>query len=266
MAIFRWDDFCERFAQAYVPISHEPSRDGRQRRFFRHNALDERMDISKQLTAANRCSLFMSVITAYDGDVSKSSDTATSYNFITWRRHVLFWARSAQASAALSPLDELAAADAKHRAVTAATDFIAFLGVRHEGRPDPLAKALGIDLGTVSIATLPVSFNGWWIASVSLDQLEPRPKCLPDGDFDDALLADLFADIMPSAPPRRPMRPAPEPDQEPEPNPETSEEPEPAGGGDDAPVEGGDGAAASDSTGQAGDYATAEALATAKTS
>lgn len=54
MSVFRFDNFCEAYAQAQSYLRHIPSKDGRQARFFRHRALDERMEIVKRLAAFDK--------------------------------------------------------------------------------------------------------------------------------------------------------------------------------------------------------------------
>lgn len=192
--IFRFDNFCENWATAYAPISHISGKNSKQKRFFRHDTIDERLDVVKNLTSL-KCDLFMSCITAFDGEVTASSENAAKPNFYAWRRHVLFWAKSTDAAGqkagvASTPLDEISAAEAKARGVEAATDFIAFVSELREDRKSVFA---GIDMESIEIATLPVSFNGWWITVINFDHLEPRQKCIVDSKYNTELIATLFA-------------------------------------------------------------------------
>lgn len=194
--LFRFDNFCENFAMAYLPVSHVPSKDGRQARFFRHNSLDERAEIHKRLAATDKCDLFMSVITAYDGELIRSSENAPDPNFYIWRRHVLFWSHQEAANLSRVPLDEEAAADAKARGVEAATDFLAFCAACQDPRRFPQAADRiidGIDFDSVEITTLPVTFDGWWITVINFDQEEPRAKCADPEKYDQTLLQQLWA-------------------------------------------------------------------------
>lgn len=199
MSVVRFDHFCEKFAQCYKPISHKPGRDGKGKRFFRHDTLDERIAFVKSLITFNETDLIMSVITAYDGELTRLSENATQPNFIAWRRHVLFWARQEQGSATKVPMDsEDAAAEAKTRAVDAAVDFIAFLSKvtdKHLPPQKRIKELEGIQLDELEIATLPVAYNGWWAAVINFDHLEPREKCVIDNRYQLDLVEELFPNI-----------------------------------------------------------------------
>lgn len=199
MSVFRWDCFCEKFAQIYSPISHVPSKNGKGKRFFRHDTIDERIAFVKGLITLNETDLIMSVITAYDGELARLSETAPQPNFIAWRRHVLFWARQEQGSAVKAPMDsEDAAAEAKTRAVDAAVDFIAFLAKvtdKHLPPQKRIKELDGIQLDELEISTLPVAYNGWWAAVINFDHLEPREKCVIDGRYQEELVKELFPNI-----------------------------------------------------------------------
>lgn len=193
--LFRFDNFCEAFAQVYQPISHVPSKDGRTARFFRHNSLDERSEIHKRLAAFDKCNLFMTVITAFDGELIPGSEKAIDPNFYIWRRHVLFWSHQAPASKSVVPNDEEAAADAKAHGVDAATDFLAFVVDCQNPRkhPKPAERAIdGVDLESVEISTLPMAFDGWWVTVINFDQMEPRHKCVIDEKYSTTKLDEFF--------------------------------------------------------------------------
>ena len=193
--LFRFDNFCENWAMAYTPISHVPSKDGRQARFFRHNSLDERAEIHKRLAATDKCDLFMSVITAFDGELIRSSEQAPDPNFYIWRRHVLFWSHQSPANLSRVPADEEAAAEAKARGVEAATDFLAFVATCQDSVrfPRPADRIIdGVDLDSVEISTLPMAFDGWWVTVINFDQMEPRQKCANPEKYDQGILARLW--------------------------------------------------------------------------
>lgn len=193
MSVFRFDDFCEKWATAYTPIAHVAGKSSKQKRFFRHDTIDERLEVAKNLTTVSKCDLFMSVITAFDGELAGLSENAGKPNFYSWRRHVLFWARSEGGTTTkTAPIDEVAAAEAKARGVECATDFIAFITKLGEDRKTVWA---GVDLDSIEIATLPVSFNGWWITVVNFDHLEPRNKCVIDSKYNEEIVRSLFGDL-----------------------------------------------------------------------
>lgn len=193
--LFRFDNFCEAFAQVYKPIGHIPSKDGRVARFFRHHSLNAHSEIPKRLAAFDKCDLFMTVITAFDGELIASSENAPDPNFYIWRRHVLFWSHQAPANKAVVPNDEEAAADAKAHGVEAATDFIAFVAACQDPRkhPKPDERAIdGVDLDSIEIATLDMLYDGWWVTVVNFDQLEPRQKCVIDEKYSSATIDEFF--------------------------------------------------------------------------
>ena len=186
MPLFRFDNYCEAYAQAQPYIGHVPSKDGRQARFFRHQALDERMEIIKRISAFDKCDIFMSVITAFDGELMHSSENAPDPNFYVWRRHVLFWTHQNPGEMSVVPNDEESAADAKARGVEAATDFIAFMaqGADTHNKKHFIPALRGVDFDSIEIVTLPMTLDGWWITCLNFDQGEPRQKCFVDAVFD----------------------------------------------------------------------------------
>lgn len=191
--VFRFDNFCERFAQCY--LGHVPSKDGRQARFFRHNSIDEDAEIHKRLAAFDQCDLFMSVITATDGELTRTSENAPSPNFYVWRRHVLFWTHQDAATQSRVPNDEEAAADAKARGVDAATDFIAFMAYLKDPKKGNVTELAGVDLDSIEIASLSMHFSGWWVTVINFDQLEPRQKCVLGEHYDRQMLEELFPGV-----------------------------------------------------------------------
>lgn len=196
---FRFDNFCEYFARIYTPVSHVPSKDGRQTRFFRHDSIDERSEIHKRLAAPDKCDTFMSVITSTEGQLIRSDEKAAFPNFYIWRRHVLFWEHQAAATTSIVPNDEEAAAEAKARGVDCATDFIAFLSECQDPRRYPNAKDRiidGVDLDSVEIVSLPRSFDGWWITVLNFDQLEARNRCVIDERYNQELLSEMFPQMF----------------------------------------------------------------------
>lgn len=192
--MFRFDNFCERWAMIYKPLSHVISADERGKRFFRHDSQEEMMDIAKALTTVNGHDRIMSVITAFDGDLVRSSDQAARPNFYVWRRHVLFWVRQAQGRNT-GPISENAAAEAKAAAVDMARDFITFLDFASDSRRGNMKELSGIDLDSIEISTLPVHFNGWWIAVLHFDHQEAREKCNSELNYLVELLQTQFPDL-----------------------------------------------------------------------
>lgn len=196
--MYRFDNFCESFARIYTPISHVPTKDGRQTRFFRHDSIDARSEIHKRLAASDRCSLFMSVITQSEGQLIRSEEKATAPNFYIWRRHVLFWLHQTPATLSQVPSDEEAAADAKARGIDVATDFLAFVAECQDPHlfPRPQDRAIdGVDLDSVEIVSLPQVFDGWWITAVHFDQLEPRNRCILERNYSPSLTTELFPQL-----------------------------------------------------------------------
>lgn len=191
--IFRFDNFVEKWCSIYKPIGHVPG-DIKNRKFYRHDGMDERLDIVKNLVTANRGDVFASVITAFDGELARSAENAPKPNFYVWRRHVLFWVKGA-IGAKGAPIDEESAAEAKARGVEIATDFIAFLDHCADPRRGNMAELRGVDFDSVEIATLPVSYNGWWITVINFDHMEPRDKCIKEAKYDTDALAEAFTTL-----------------------------------------------------------------------
>lgn len=188
--IFDYPAFCRAWAQAYKPF-HQTGRKTLQNCCLLHDTIDERGEIVKKLVNVQDNGLFMSVITAFDGGLFALTDDASRPNFYSWRRHALFWAK------AIDPTEE-AAASAKLLAVETAQDFIAFISAVTDKHltPSPPFQVDWQD-GPPTVATLPVSFNGWYVASVSFTQLHPRQKCLVPDRYDTDALAAQFPFLSP---------------------------------------------------------------------
>ena len=195
--MFRFDNFCERWAASYLNIKHLiNSKAGKGKHFFRHDTLDERVAFVQNLKTLNEGDLIMSCITAFDGEITSLRGRPDAIN---WRRHVIFWCRQTRATQSVAPMHEEHAADAKARAVDAAVDFIAFLEKVKDPHNRPLqwAKALdGVDFEDMELVTLPVSLNGWWAAVINFDHIEPRNKCVIDSKYDEELLNELFPGLF----------------------------------------------------------------------
>lgn len=183
--IFRFDNFCEAWAAAYRPISHIPSKDGRNARFFRHDTPEQFEEVCKRLVQPDKCDLFMTVVTQYDGELVRESENSSAPNFYSWHRHVLFWSHQAPAARSVVPNDEEAAADAKSLAIQTAEDFIAFLQmcVNPKDKEHYIDDLRGINFDSIEVLTLPRAFDGWWIAVINFEHDMPRKKCVIDEQY-----------------------------------------------------------------------------------
>lgn len=97
MSVFRFDNFCERWASAYKSLSHIPDRESKNKRFFRHDSIDE-------LSAAEAKARGVEMATDFIAFMVHCADP--SAKFIAAKIH-LYRSKVLEASATTLEMEEL---------------------------------------------------------------------------------------------------------------------------------------------------------------
>lgn len=167
--MFRMDDYLERWAQNYLPLSHQPEAGSKGKRFYRIHSITEVAPFLTNLTNAQTPS--MGYVTQVDAVL-----TGQGEKFLMREHRVFFFVKQQGVSVQNGVTEELAATDAKMEGYEMAQDLLAWLysDWKKNGNKD----LAGIDFKGAAIFTTPQQFNGWWPTEVTFSQLSPRNLCV----------------------------------------------------------------------------------------
>lgn len=167
--IFRLDNYLEQWAQVYKPISHDPTRGSRDKRFYRMDSITRLEEFTANLTQAKSPS--MAVVTQMDGAVEGSSN-----KFMRYTHRIFFMVKQTDTNALRGVIDELGAADAKAEGQELAQDLLAWF---YEDKDKNKNKELaGLDFSTATVFSVPQKFNGWWPTELVIEHVVPRDLCI----------------------------------------------------------------------------------------
>lgn len=162
------DNYLERWAEAYTPISHLPDAGSKERRFYRMDSITSIAPFMANIVNAKSPS--MAYITQIDARLAGQSK-----KFVVVTHRVFFLVKQAGTKLQNGVTEELAATDAKIEGYEMAQDLIAYLqDDKRNGNKD----LDGIDFDGASIFTTPQQFNGWWPTEVVFTQMQPRMLCV----------------------------------------------------------------------------------------
>lgn len=172
--IFRIDNYLEKWAQRYKPISHDPTRGSRDKRFYRIDSITRVEDFATNLTQAKSPS--MAVVTQMDGAFDGASN-----KFIRYTHRIFFFVKQPAANLSRGVIDEVGAADAKAEGQELAQDLMAWL--YHDKTVNRNKDLAGLDFSTATAFTVPQKFNGWWPTEVVIEHLVPRNLCVNEEKY-----------------------------------------------------------------------------------
>lgn len=165
--IFRVDNYLEQWAQVYKPISHDPTRGSRDKRFYRMDSITRLEEFLANMAQAKSPS--MAVVTQMDGAVEGSSN-----KFMRYTHRIFFMVKQTDTNALRSVIDELGAADAKAEGQELAQDLLAWF-YEDKNKNKELA---GLDFSTATVFSVPQKFNGWWPTELVIEHVVPRDLCI----------------------------------------------------------------------------------------
>lgn len=169
MGNFRMDNYLEKWAMDYKPISHDLEAGGKGKRFYRIDAITSLAPFTANLINAKSPS--MAYVTQFDSTLGGAGN-----KFLMMEHRVFFFVKQQGVSLQNGVTEELAAADAKAEGAELAQDLLAYL--LHDKKQNRNPDLLGIDLDGAAIFTTPQQFNGWWPTELVFGQMVSRLLCV----------------------------------------------------------------------------------------
>lgn len=166
---FRMDNYLERWAEMYKPISHCAGSTGKERRFYRIDSFTSIEPFASKLNLVK--SPCVAFVTQVDMNVRGNSDA-----FLLENHRVFFLVKQEGPGSAGGLRDELAATEAKRQGREIAEDCLAYL--YYDMRTNRNKDLAGIDFSSATIYSMPRQFNGWWPVELIFAQLSPRKLCV----------------------------------------------------------------------------------------
>lgn len=167
--MFRMDDYLEKWAVKYKPLSHDPEGGSKGRRFYR---LDAITSVAPFLTnAVSAKSPSMAYITQFDATLTGSGE-----KFMMREHRVFFFVKQSGSVLQNGVNEGVAAAEAKAEGAEMAQDLLAY--IYNDWKKNHNKDLEGIDFKGAAIFTTPQQFNGWWPTEVTFSQLVPRQLCV----------------------------------------------------------------------------------------
>lgn len=166
---FRYDNYIEQWAQMYKPISHDPTRGSRDKRFYRIDSITRLEDFAVNLSQAKSPSV--AVVTQLDGAIDGASN-----KFMRYTHRLFFIVKQADTNIAKGIIDELSAADAKAEGQELAQDLFAWL--YYDKCKNKNKDLAALDFETGAAFTVPQKFNGWWFTEVVIEHVVQRELCV----------------------------------------------------------------------------------------
>lgn len=196
---FRFDNLLEQWAEYYLPLSHNPSREARHRTFFRLSMIDANSEFVRNFaTTPSPC---MGYAAHIDAELAQQNPKN-----ITYRHVIYFMIKQPQSTLSkTAATDEQGATEARFETDEMAQDLLSYLftlkGIAN-GKTKPadleldlfdfppvvLDKATreglrGLQLDGAHWGTLPVAYAGWQICGLTIEQLQPRQLCIAPNKY-----------------------------------------------------------------------------------
>jgi hypothetical protein len=163
------DEYLERWAEKYKPISHVPNAGSKEKRFYRIDAITSIPSFAANLVNAKSPS--MAYVTQVDGTLGGQSE-----KFIMLSHRVFIFVKQQGANLQNGVTEELAATDAKLLGAEIAQDLLAY--IYHDWKKNGNKDLAGIDFKGSVIFTTPQQFNGWWPTELTFNEIVSRNLCV----------------------------------------------------------------------------------------
>lgn len=171
----RMDEYLERWAEKYKPISHIPNAGSKEKRYYRIDAITSIPSFAANLIHAKSPSL--AYVTQVDATLGGQGD---KFLMITHRVFVLVKQEGATLQNGVT--EELAATDAKAMGAEIAQDLLAYI---YHDKKNGNKDLDGIDFKGSVIFTTPQQFNGWWPTELTFNQIVSRNLCVNPEKYND---------------------------------------------------------------------------------
>lgn len=174
MSIFRIDNYLERWAQNFKPISHDPTQGSKNKAFYRMDSIHRLDEFASNLSGAK--SPCLCVVTQMDGsghpDIGKKM-------FYTHR--IFFAVRQQSPDISKGIIDEVAAADSKAEGQELAQSLLAYM---YDDKTKNKNKDLiALNFASAAISSLPQKFNGWWFTELVMEHIMAKDYCVNPQDY-----------------------------------------------------------------------------------
>lgn len=166
--MIRMDEYLERWAEIYKPISHKPNAGSKEKRFYRIDSITSIPSFAANLINAKSPSL--GYVTQVDGTLGGQSE-----KFIHLTHRVFVFVKQQGVSLQNGVTEELAATEAKLLGSEIAQDLLAYC---YHDKKSGNKDLDGIDFKGSVIFTTPQQFNGWWPTELTFNQIVSRNLCV----------------------------------------------------------------------------------------
>lgn len=169
------DEYLERWAEKYKPISHVPNAGSKEKRFYRISAITSMPDFTAKIVNAKSPSL--AYVTMVDGTLGGQSE---KFIMLTHRVFILIKQQGAVLQNGVA--EDIAATDAKLLGAEIAQDLLAYI---YNDKKNGNKDLAGIDFKGSVIFTTPQMFNGWWPTELTFNEIVSRNLCVnPEKYYD----------------------------------------------------------------------------------
>lgn len=173
----RMDNYLEKWAMMYKPVSHDPTKGAKGKRFYRIDAITSIPSFVANLINAKSPSI--GYITQIDATL-----TGNEEKFLVLEHRVFVFVKQAGTTLQNGAVEEVAAAEAKAEGMEVAQDLLAY--IKKDKRNNKNTELEGqIDYKGASIFTTPQQFNGWWPTELVFSQIIPRKLCIDNEKYYD---------------------------------------------------------------------------------
>lgn len=162
------DEYLERWAEKYKPISHVPNAGSKEKRFYRIDAITSIPSFAANLVNAKSPS--MAYVTQVDGTLGGQSE---KFIMLTHRVFILIKQQGAVLQNGVA--EDIAATDAKLLGAEIAQDLLAYI---YNDKKNGNKDLAGIDFKGSVIFTTPQMFNGWWPTELTFNEIVSRNLCV----------------------------------------------------------------------------------------
>lgn len=166
---FRMDNYLEKWAMIYKPVSHIPDAGSKGKRFYRIDAITSLSPFLANLVNAGSPSL--AYVTQFDSTLCGQGN-----KFISVEHRVFVLVKQQGINLQNGVTEELAATEAKAEGAEIAQDLLAY--IQEDYRKNHNKDLAGIDLAGSAIFTTPQQFNGWWPTELIFSQVSSRMLCV----------------------------------------------------------------------------------------
>lgn len=173
--MIRMDEYLERWAEKYKPISHIPNATSKEKRFYRIDSITSIPSFAANLINAKSPSI--GYVTQVDATLGGQAE-----KFLYLTHRVFVFVKQQGHTLQNGITEELAAAEAKQLGAEIAQDLLAYI---YQDKKKGNKDLDGIDFKGSVIFTTPQQFNGWWPTELTFNQIVSRNLCVNPEKYND---------------------------------------------------------------------------------